>query len=170
MILRRPRPVLHVLQPKTTPSRDGFTLLEVLIATGLTVFLMAAVFSSILFFRRLSENGRAEVLRSQLTRSILDSMTRDIRSVVFVPVEEDSEYDTEYTEEESYEEEEFAIEIDPATAFTTGVMGITGDASQLVMQISRPERELNYAMINDGTEQSSDMLMVGLVSCHSGRR
>ena len=133
---------------------SGFTLLEVLISIGLLLMLMSAVVSALGFYRRMSETGRIDVERAQITRAILDKMARDIRSVVFVPEEtEDDETDDvrELTDDV----------VDADGAFIDGVIGITGDTSQLAMLISRPARDMNYGAIADRSGlQTSDLLMV----------
>ncbi len=64
--------------------RAGFTLLELLIAIGLTSILMVALFSAMDIYFKLQLDGHEEITRQQISRTLLRQMTRDIESVVFV--------------------------------------------------------------------------------------
>jgi prepilin-type N-terminal cleavage/methylation domain-containing protein len=79
---------------RTFPVRPGFTLLELLLAVGLTSILMVALFSALNISFNLQLDSHEEITRQQIARSLLRQMTRDIQSVVFVKktvTEEDEE-------------------------------------------------------------------------------
>ncbi len=65
-------------------NRAGFTLLELLIAIGLTSILMVALFSAMDIYFKLQLDSQEEITRQQISRALLRQMTRDIQSVVFV--------------------------------------------------------------------------------------
>ena len=62
----------------------GFTLLELLIAIGLTSILMIALFAAMNIYFKLQLDSHEEITRQQISRTLLRQMTRDIQSVVFV--------------------------------------------------------------------------------------
>jgi prepilin-type N-terminal cleavage/methylation domain-containing protein len=57
----------------------GFTLIEVLLAIGLSVLLLGAISGAIDTYWRLSTAGRDGVERAQLARAIFDRIRREIR-------------------------------------------------------------------------------------------
>ncbi len=61
----------------------GFTLLELLIAIGLTSILMVALFAAMDIYVKLQLDSHEEITRQQISRTLLRQMTRDIQSVVF---------------------------------------------------------------------------------------
>lgn len=65
-------------------QRSGFTLLELLIAVGLTSLLMISLFSALQIYFDLQMDSHEEITRQQVARSLLRQMTRDVQSVVFV--------------------------------------------------------------------------------------
>lgn len=69
---------------KHSPRRSGFTLLELLIAIGLTSILMVSLFAAMDIYFKLQLDSHEEILRQQISRTLLRQMTRDIQSVVFV--------------------------------------------------------------------------------------
>ncbi len=68
----------------TKPGRTAFTLLELLIAVGLTSILMVALFSALQISFDLQLDSNEEITRQQVARTLLRQMARDIQSVVFV--------------------------------------------------------------------------------------
>ena len=65
--------------------RDGFTLLELLIVGVLMSVLMLGVWSLFRTWSGLYEKGQRRTLEAQLTRSLCDQFTDDLRSVTHVP-------------------------------------------------------------------------------------
>jgi len=65
-----------------THRRHAFTLLEVLLALGLTVIVMALVGSALTTTLKLVESGRVRTERDQLARAILSKIADDVRSSV----------------------------------------------------------------------------------------
>ncbi len=64
-------------------SRQAFTLVEVLIALGLTLLLVSVVYMAIDLHFQMSNAGRGQATKAQLERAILQQMEADLRSVVF---------------------------------------------------------------------------------------
>lgn len=69
---------------KRTTRRSGFTLLELLIAVGLTSLLMISLFSALQIYFDLQMDSHEEITRQQVARTLLRQITRDVQSVVFV--------------------------------------------------------------------------------------
>jgi type II secretory pathway pseudopilin PulG len=69
---------------RRTQSRSGFTILELLIAVGLTSILMMALFSAMSIYFDLQLDSHEEITREQIARTLFRQMSRDIQSVVFV--------------------------------------------------------------------------------------
>lgn len=68
--------------PRT--HRAAYTMLELMIAVGLTSLLMIALFAAMQQYFSLQLDSNEEITRQQIARSLLRQMTRDIQSVVFV--------------------------------------------------------------------------------------
>lgn len=64
--------------------RAAYTMLELMIAVGLTSLLMIALFAAMQQYFSLQLDSNEEITRQQIARSLLRQMTRDIQSVVFV--------------------------------------------------------------------------------------
>lgn len=85
--------------PRSTRSlshsceRNGFTLLEVLLALSLCALLLGAVYMSLSLHWKYTTAGRDEVERSQLARAVLNRITLDLRSALYraPPADESAE-------------------------------------------------------------------------------
>lgn len=63
--------------------RRGLTLLEVLLAAGLTLMLVSAIYSAVDQAWRLTEINRIEMERNQIARAVLRRIELDLRSAMF---------------------------------------------------------------------------------------
>ncbi len=156
-----------------TPFRRAFTLLEILLALGLTVLLVGAICSAIELYAKYSTAGRDETERSQLARALLRKIEIDIRSIVFHdPQQDEANAETTAENGENDEEDETTIEvIDPAEAYTGTSVGLFGDTQTLVLHISVPSRDLNYSSLLEGEnvrERTSDLQSVAYFLAVSG--
>lgn len=61
------------------------SLIELLIALGLTVLLATAIFGAIRLQLQIRSTGEREVLKAQLTRSIFKQLQQDLSGVIFTP-------------------------------------------------------------------------------------
>lgn len=76
-------------------ARRGFTLVEVLLALALMMLVLAAAYSGLVLFQKVTVAGRTDAERSQLARAIERRMAADIRCVLFREEEpEEAEDDT----------------------------------------------------------------------------
>ena len=117
--------------------RSAFTLLEVLLATGLSLVLMVAVYAALELYYRYSRVGQEEMERCQIARAVLNRMATDVRSVVYRRNEQQRQ---EGTEGAAASEEGATVEvIDPEEAYLSESVGVFGDSETLVLHISRPQ-------------------------------
>ncbi|MCA9116202.1 MAG: prepilin-type N-terminal cleavage/methylation domain-containing protein [Planctomycetaceae bacterium] len=128
--------------------RSGFTLVEVLLALGLTAVLMLAVSGAITLYARTLLAGRERTEQSQVVRAVLRLIELDLRSVTFAAPPEASEEeaggqaaDEGFADEEVLESQEMSIQVQqPSDGLQSSSTGIVGDATQLVLHLSRPLR------------------------------
>ncbi len=153
MINRRPTSSTRFSQPiARTPRRAAFTLLELMLALGLTATLLTVVYSSLELHWRFSTLGQVEVERAQIARAILTKISADIRSTMYAPPvdeyipDDTSEDDTgDDTSSADSDPDEFLVEpmveiTDPAEAYSGSSIGVFGDAVSVVLHINRPYR------------------------------
>lgn len=144
----------------TTPYR-GFTIIEVLVAVALTSLLMAAMYSAMNIYWTAATDSYEEIERGQIARAILREMARDIQSVSFV------EQDTA----ESEEDVESTETVDADTAMSSYTNGLFGTARDLVLYISRPDRNNAYVSSQDVTspaDRSGDAIIVRYLLAEKG--
>ena len=68
--------------PTHHPQRAGFTLLEVILAAGVTSVLMLAIYQAVAMHYAVLQSGRETAERAQLARGLLNQMRRDLESTV----------------------------------------------------------------------------------------
>ncbi|MGC1273265.1 MAG: prepilin-type N-terminal cleavage/methylation domain-containing protein [Planctomycetaceae bacterium] len=170
-------------------TRRGFTLVEVLLALALTMLVLAATYSALTLFQRVTLSGRADAERSQLARAIERRMTSDIRCVLFYEQEQETQEETDEpaaglatvdenvgaaddpggttdgtgggstagssaggsssssstsssSTSSSSSSSETTTPATPADAYATQSVGVFGDATTLVLHVSKPMRTL----------------------------
>ena len=141
------------VQSTVASRRAAFTLLELMLALGLTATLLTVVYSSLELHWRFSTLGQVEVERAQIARAILTKISADIRSTMYAPPvdefipddtsEDDSVDDTGPGDSDADEflVEEPIVEVtDPADAYSGSSIGVFGDAVSIVLHINRPYR------------------------------
>jgi prepilin-type N-terminal cleavage/methylation domain-containing protein len=79
--------VRHRSSGSTVTHRSGYTLLELMIAVGLSAILMASLYKAMDIYLSLQLDSHEEISRQQVARAVLRQMTRDIQSVVFTKQE-----------------------------------------------------------------------------------
>jgi hypothetical protein len=135
-------------------DRAAFTLLELMLALGLTATLLTVVYSALELHWRFSTLGQVEVERAQIARAVFTKMSADIRSTMYAPpvdeyVPDDSSDsstdDGTDTGSSTSDPDEFLVEpivevTDPAEAYSGSSIGVFGDAVSVVLHINRPYR------------------------------
>jgi prepilin-type N-terminal cleavage/methylation domain-containing protein len=110
---------------KSDHPRSAFTLLEVLIALGLSVVLIAGVYGAIDLFYQYQVAGRGQIAGAQIMRALARRIDQDLGSIV-MHVAETTETATGQAAETSQ-----SSSLQSASAFSsaTGISGSTGSAS-----------------------------------------
>jgi len=62
---------------------SGFTLLEVILALGLTSLLLAAIYSALDLYWKYTTIGHQQVERAQIARAVFQKITHDLHCVTF---------------------------------------------------------------------------------------
>jgi prepilin-type N-terminal cleavage/methylation domain-containing protein len=166
--------------------RRGFTLVELLAALGISLLLIAAISAALNIYMRVTTAGQLDVERQQVTRAVIDQLTRDVGSIVFRPAETAAAEGDASAESESATiddqrsssqqgtgaqqgsstetEEEITIAVeDPSTGYSANSVGLVGDSQTLLLNVSRPQRELGYSsplVATSLTARSSDLMSV----------
>jgi prepilin-type N-terminal cleavage/methylation domain-containing protein len=111
--------------------RDGFTLLEMLLASGIAVLLMAALYVSMEVNLKYAAAGREVVDQAELARALLSRITADITGALSPISATKSTSATGAT----------TVTDDTTTTSLTTVtplnMGVVGDATLLTLYVSR---------------------------------
>lgn len=165
--------VSQAASPSSGDLAAGFTLLEVVIALSLSLLLLTAVYGAIRLQYRLTNSGREQMERAQLSRAILRQIENDIRSVVWQLQEpaqssEDEESTSAVDDAAAMADSSTGSTSEPVViestddAFTSGSSGIFGDSQNLVLHISRPSRSLVYGVSpgDDTVTDRSDLASV----------
>ncbi len=165
-------------------KRFAFTLLEVLIALGLSVLLVYTVYAGIDLCYRYRIAGRGEIGGQQFLRGLTLRMQDDINAVVLALPQEASTGGEagsgQATDDDlSSNSSSQSSVVVPVLSFDgledTGIpalAGVVGTADLLHLCVSQPTRELSYYSLNDrpiGDERTSDLQVIsyGLVEIDS---
>lgn len=150
--------------------RRGMSLLEVVLASGLCVLLMLAVYSAMDQAYRLSSTGKDDLQRMQLARAILRRMELDVRSVTYAIEAADPDSDLYGVEPEPDPDDPDPEEpipevtvLSPIDQLLAGSAGLIGTATRLELHVSRPRRELSFGPLVDDasvTTRVSDLRSV----------
>lgn len=150
------------------PIAAGFTLIEVILAIGLVTLLMAALYAAMNVYYTTALESYDEVERAQIARAILRDIARDVRSCTFVEqktVESDDEDDLDGDTTED------TVAPDTSEALGTYTNGLFGSETDLVLYVSRPDRDQNYVsaqQVQLATDRSSDMMIIRYLLVQEG--
>jgi len=147
-------------------ERSAFTLLEVVLALGLTLVFMAALYSALDVYRRFETAGQDSRERGQVARALFRKIEIDIRSAVLpgkpsAPISAGDDSDDDENDDESNPSDEDDTvttlkTVDPAQAFSKGTVGLVGDRETLVLNIVRPSRPTMSSSPADASPLSPD--------------
>jgi len=147
----------HTSASKRALKRSGFTLLELMLAIGLTSILMAAVYGAMSAYWNLAMDSQEEVERAQVARALLAMLADDIQSCTFVE-------QTDNSLSESDEDDDNSTTSDSSEVSTSASKnGLIGTDRDLVLYISHPDSSLNYVTATEAvgtTDRNSDLLIV----------
>lgn len=144
----------------------GFTLLEVILAIGLTSLLLAAIYAALDLYWKYTTLGHRQVEQAQIARAVFQKISHDLHCVTYRL--ETAEAETEGTgSADSETEETETVEIQVTStddAYTSGNIGVYGDSQSLVLHTSRPARQPLLLSSNSGATTApsvrSDLLSV----------
>jgi prepilin-type N-terminal cleavage/methylation domain-containing protein len=125
--------------------RKGYTLLEVLLALGLSGMLMILVYGAMQTYWSLSSMGKVDAERCQLARSIIRRMEMDIRSITYKPAEQQVAESTGQAADEGVSAAEDTsapapVEVIEDDTYLTAEVHVIGTATSLEMIVLRPTR------------------------------
>lgn len=142
-------------RPRSRPVRCGHTLFEVLVALGLSLALLAAVYSALDLHWKYSVAGQEEMERLQLVRALFVKIEGDVRSIVYrrpSPV--------------VHPQSGGAVPQGPAASTARSVVtqasdpydgygiGLVGDAHRLLLQVNEAARDSPSLVPEPAAEQS----------------
>jgi type II secretory pathway pseudopilin PulG len=141
-------------------GRRAFTLVEVVLALGLSVALLAAVYSALDLYRQFTTASQTEIDRAQLARSILRMIERDIRSCVYVSSDQESASISsasgdggfsggDSSDTGSNSDSDALVTVDPVEGLSTNTTGLMGDSQTLIMNVSRPSRDAIVPLVSE---------------------
>lgn len=177
---------LAISRSAVTSRRRGFTLVEVLLALGLTMLLLAAAYSGLALFQRVTVTGRDDAERSQIARAIERRMSADVRCVLFKEPSPEDENPTSPTGAASVDPNQPAAQdtnaggsssspstdtsgstndqpastATPADAYASQSMGVYGDATTLVLHVAKPSRETATSLETAATKDADGNAIV----------
>ncbi|WP_417375065.1 hypothetical protein [Gimesia maris] len=136
-------------------------MLEVILAIGLTGLLLAAIYSALDLYWKYTTLGQQQVERAQIARAVFQKISQDLHSVTYMQ-ETGVEEEESTTGSSETETEETVIEVtNPDDAYTSGNIGVFGDAQSLVLHTSRPGRQpLLISNTGSSSAMQSDLLSV----------
>lgn len=146
---------------------SGFTLLEVLIATGITSVLVLAVFRATAMHYQQLEAGREVAERAQLLRALSFRITQDVRSAFtrWKPTgQTETAGDEELDEEEAMEEammSEAGAEI--VAQYKTPPGGVLGYPDSMTLVVRLPPADLDFTLTASGESGKAPVTDVRMV-------
>ena len=172
-----------------THLRQAFTLFEVILAVALSTVLIFSLYAALDINYKLGAAGKEDTKRQQIARSVMNMIAKDVRCVTFTVDEEEAaaatsgdvigEADTgdttdgDTTDGDTTAEVEEETEIvlgDPEDSYFSESVGVFGNATTLVMHISKPLKKKNITVIDEETTltSSGDLLSVSYYLAGSG--
>ncbi|MFO0944693.1 MAG: prepilin-type N-terminal cleavage/methylation domain-containing protein [Planctomycetota bacterium] len=137
----------------TQSRRLGFTLLEVLLATGITSVLVLAVYRATAMHYQQLEAGREVAERAQLLRALSFRITQDVRSAFtrWKPTgENDAAEEEETDDEESMEESSMDSAGEEIVAqYKTPPGGVLGYPNSMTLVVRLPPVDLDFTLTPD---------------------
>ena len=112
----------------------GHTLIEILLALGLSLVILAAAYAALDQHWRYADAGQRQTQRMQVTRALFERMSLDLRSVVFHPAT--------LSARRTGEDEATRIEVvQHGEQYAGRSTGIVGDGHKLVLHVDAPSAE-----------------------------
>jgi hypothetical protein len=115
-------------------SPAGHTLIEILLALGLSLVILSAAYAALDQHWRYAEAGQRQTERMQVTRALFERMSLDLRSVVFRP-------DADFPRPTAPSDITRIDVVQRAELYVGRSVGIVGDGQSLVLQVNVPSVE-----------------------------
>lgn len=116
-------------RPRRQRRRTAHTLVEILLALGLSMVILTAVYAALDQHWRYAEAGQRQTERMQVTRALFERIAIDLRSAVFRPdVDLRRPLDTGNVKRIDV--------VQPGEAYVGRSVGIVGDAEKLIVQVN----------------------------------
>lgn len=124
-------------------SRSGFTLLEMILAVGLTALLISLIGAGMRIYTNIVAERRADVANAQVARFVLDRIANDLRASYTAALEEDAaSLSADAGVTATGETEDGATETDASLESEDLTVDLTGSSAQQVPGIYGNEFEL----------------------------
>lgn len=123
-------------------GRFGFTLLETMLALGISALLLAGIYAAIDQSWRTAASGREEMERAQLARALIHRLEQDLRAITYVPPPPVDETESTTSSSSSNSEESTTTEETEDTTPNSKSIGIRGTNIRMDMSIARARRDL----------------------------
>lgn len=151
----------RVSYPRQNHSRRGLSLLEMLLAVGLSLVLLTGIYTALDVSNRQATVGKAEMQRLQLARAILRRMEMDLRATMF---DVDSAVSDTGTDANLNANVTTIVSDTDSDTEWTGSLGIRGSSSELWIDLSHISRELEFTA---ATAQSDMQTVAYFLSSNS---
>lgn len=180
----------HLPQHRIAARRTGFTLLELILAVGLTSLLMAATYGAMSAYWKLAMESHDEVRQTRIAQALLKRMARDIQSCTFAEQTEQSLDDSSTGTGSTAAGLASMSGSNVGPGFDSGAQtdsgsnstlteattnpwknGLIGTSQDLILYTSSPDRDLNYVSAPEAvgaTSRNSDLLIVRWLLAQSG--
>jgi prepilin-type N-terminal cleavage/methylation domain-containing protein len=143
-------------------ARKGYTLLEVLLALGLSGLLMVLVYGAMQTFWSLSSTGKIDAERCQLARTLIRRMEMDIRSITYKPDEPQA------AESEGQAADEGASAAEEGVSAAEDTSTPTVEPAPAPVEITEDDTYLVAGVHLIGTSQSLEMIVLRPTRNRSG--
>jgi len=150
----------------------GHTLFEVLVALGLTLMLLSAIYSALNIHLKYSTAGQEEMERLQLVRALFERMERDVRSVIYRNPTTSVPPQNNAAVSQSPEATVTKIEVvQPTNLYVRHSVGIMGDSHRLHLRGPRDDaREVVWLVADNKASATAIGGAAGLVRLATGQR
>lgn len=121
-------PYAPTRRPRRHCRRAAHTLIEILLALGLSLVILAAAYAALDQHRRYAEAGQRQTERMQVTRALFERISLDLRSIVFRP-------DAGFPRPTGADDVTRIDVVQQAERYVGRSVGMIGDGQKLVLQI-----------------------------------
>ena len=155
------------MHPPRIPVRSAFTLIEVILAIGLSAALLVLLTGAIGLYLFRLEASRSSVENAQLARGVMRLVASDLRSAAVVYEQDTSAAEELAVSQASFDVDEIDEVVDQLEANETDtrrMVGLTGDAVSLQLDVAK-SRPVDPAIeFGSGESQASPSILRGVTT------